>query len=86
MLDVILLLFAILEPVLFVNQHLSMFLWLMFRTIFLPACFLLVVLVFFALVPVPIILVIIIVVFGKGGVWWLGVAQGGVPRGGVAYG
>jgi len=35
---------------------------------------------------VPIILVIIIVVFGKGGVRWLGVDRGGVPRGGVAYG
>ena len=40
MFDVILLLFSILEPMLFVNQHLSMFLRQMFRTIFLPACFL----------------------------------------------
>ena len=36
---------------------------------------------FFALVPVPIILVILIVVFGNGGVWWLGVApRGRTPR------
>ena len=85
MLDVILLLFAMLEPMLFVIQHLSMFLEPLFRTIFLLICFLSV-FVFFASVPVPIILVILFVVFGKGGVWWLGIPQGGVPRRGVAYG
>ena len=60
-----------------------MFLAPMFRTVFLPDCFLChsVNVFFFASVPVPIILVILIVVIGKGGVWWLGVA-----RGGVAYG
>ena len=73
MFDVILLLFGLLEP--------------MFRTIFLPGCFLSISICrcffcFFALVPVPIILVILIVVFGKGGVWWLGVApRGRTPRG-----
>ena len=71
---------------LFVYQHLSMFFRQMFHTIFLLACFLsvffFVVVVFFASVPVPIILVILIVVFGKGGVWWLGVAlRGRTPRG-----
>ena len=40
MFDVILLLFASLEPMLFVYQHLSLFFGQIFHTIFLLACFL----------------------------------------------